>query len=346
MAASPGRAATVSPGSTVPRVDAHTYVEAVPMEVRWRHTHRRFVPSHRLPTTLPAAWRLPPSFISHALRAFLPHRPQRAPPVAAQLAAQRAALPAAAAAALAALPLHVQAGILAASASASPSLPLLADILARVPSRSGFDAVELSEASGGAPVAALLALLFVQLGLADTFGIDLETLSRFARAVEAGMPESNPYHNVAHIADVVHSCAALLAPGGGADVAAGPDAPRERPLALLFAAAVHDLRHPGLTGDHLAATSPRQWGAAAAAGRESLLERYHLAVRRVCFCVCDAFLAACAVRAALLFCAYRARARGGCVMCIADTRAARVWPLRVGVRVCAGGVCPASHARA
>jgi hypothetical protein len=260
--------------------------------------------------------------------------------VAAQLAAQRAALPSSEAAALAALPLHVQAGVLAANASASPTLPLLAAILARVPSRSGFDALELSQAAGSAPVAALLALLFVQLGLADAFGIDLQTLSRFARAVEAGMPESNPYHNVAHIADVVHSCAALLARGGGADVAAGAGAPRERPLALLFAAAVHDLRHPGLTGDHLAATSPRQWGAAAAvAGKESLLERYHLAVR-------------CAFRFPLSLCLFAPRAVCCCLLRVSrlDVRLARCargsrarWrALLRAVR--AGGVCAASRA--
>jgi hypothetical protein len=66
--------------------------------------------------------------------------------------------------------------VLAAGASGSETLPELVALLHRIPFYD-FDAFAFSDAAAGAPLSALLALLVVKLGLADTFAIDLRTLA-------------------------------------------------------------------------------------------------------------------------------------------------------------------------
>lgn len=110
------------------------------------------------------------------------------PLAATQLAAWRAELPPAEAAALARLAPHVQAGLLgSATPPCSPRGEALAALCAGLPTYD-FDCFAFAEAAGGAPLAALLPLLFVRLRLVDAFSLDLRLLAAFAARLGAGMP--------------------------------------------------------------------------------------------------------------------------------------------------------------
>ncbi|KAG2447998.1 hypothetical protein HYH02_007026 [Chlamydomonas schloesseri] len=144
-----------------------------------------------------------------------------------------------------------------------------------------YDTWALAEATGGRPLACMGFFLLQRSGLVAHFGIDPRVLCRLLRAVEAGyLP--NPYHSATHAADVVRSLHALLrgsgmmagvawsaaaaatTDGGGTDGGGGGGGGGGTgssgyldPLGLLaayWAAIVHDLGHPGLTGDFLVAT--------------------------------------------------------------------------------------------
>jgi len=187
----------------------------------------------------------------------------------AQLAALLCALPLDEQAALGSFPFPIQAAALAAGVTAPGLVPALAELLERVPSYD-FDAFALGSAAQGAPLSALFTYLLAKLGLLDTFQVDLRTMARFTRALEARMPH-NGYHNGEHIADVVQSVALLLT-GALQDLADLSDDPLTV-LALLLAAAIHDFEHPGLTGDHLVAMS-HPW--ALQYNDRAVLEQHHL----------------------------------------------------------------------
>lgn len=199
-----------------------------------------------------------------------------APAVPSQLAAWLASseLPPPARDAVASLEPAAAAAVLACGCGASPTLPALLSLLQRIPFYD-FDAFAFSSAARGRPLSALFLFLTVRLGLAEPFRIPLHTLAAFARACEDAMPSAPPngYHNVEHVADVLHSVALLLT-GGLQDLARLADEPLTQ-LGLLLAAAVHDLAHPGLTGDHLVAIG-HPW--AIAHNDESVLEQTHLQI--------------------------------------------------------------------
>jgi hypothetical protein len=60
--------------------------------------------------------------------------------------------------------------------------------------------------------------LIFKLSIICTKTIDIDfrnaTLCRYLRAVETGCPQSNPYHNAIHVAQVVHRLYTLLTTGG------------------------------------------------------------------------------------------------------------------------------------
>ena len=95
-------------------------------------------------------------------------------------------------------------------------------------------------------------LYFVTLAILDeldlfrTFRIPLATFDNFMRAVEEGYKWSkNTYHNDIHAADVTHTSFLFLS--GGLRHALPPI----EQLALILAAVVHDLGHPGVNNDFL-----------------------------------------------------------------------------------------------
>jgi len=94
-------------------------------------------------------------------------------------------------------------------------------------------------------------------------GIDPKKMYKYLQRVGSNMP-ANPYHNSAHVADVVHSVCLLLMkqavqePGDQASeqhawpgVIERVSMTRVEVLAMIFAASVHDLGHPGVNNDFL-----------------------------------------------------------------------------------------------
>lgn len=117
-----------------------------------------------------------------------------------------------------------------------------------------LDAFSLANVSGNRPLSCLGLYLFQRLGLVESFRLDTTKLSRFFLALERGYDEANPYHNRAHAASVMHAMHALLRHGnllGGGAL----HSKQLRTMACLFAAAVHDVEHEGLSNDFLVRTS-------------------------------------------------------------------------------------------
>lgn len=73
-------------------------------------------------------------------------------------------------------------------------------------------------------------------------------MQRFLHRCAQQYRSSNPYHNAAHAADVTQGMAIMMQMGFGAKLTV-----LER-TALLLAAAVHDLGHPGLSNAFLVST--------------------------------------------------------------------------------------------
>ncbi|KAG2486839.1 hypothetical protein HYH03_014522 [Edaphochlamys debaryana] len=150
----------------------------------------------------------------------------------------------------------VRGGVAGGSASLAPPPPALLDkvesllVLATTPGCWQFDSFALASASGGHALSAMGFYLLSTEGLIAKFGLQPNRVARLLRALEAGYPD-NPYHCATHAADVLRSLHALL---HGAQLTEH----YLDPLGLLgayLAAIVHDLGHPGLTGDFLVATS-------------------------------------------------------------------------------------------
>ncbi|KAG2484564.1 hypothetical protein HYH03_016610 [Edaphochlamys debaryana] len=122
--------------------------------------------------------------------------------------------------------------------------------VAASPGQWQFDMFQLAEASGGHALSTLGFFLCVKEGLVSRFGLKPTTLARLLRTLEAGYTD-NPYHNATHAADVLRSLHVLLMGARLTDHYLDPLGL----LAAYMAAMVHDLGHPGLTGDFLVATS-------------------------------------------------------------------------------------------
>ncbi|GBF93027.1 hypothetical protein Rsub_05638 [Raphidocelis subcapitata] len=129
-----------------------------------------------------------------------------------------------------------------------------------------FDAFDISAASGGRPLVAVGIIAFERLGLEEV--ADRAKYMAWFSAVERAYTDTNAYHNAAHGADVLAGTLTLLshldttlsapgpAPRGGAGGggAAGGAVSKVEALALVLAAAAHDVGHPGVGNGFLAAT--------------------------------------------------------------------------------------------
>ncbi|KAG2497676.1 hypothetical protein HYH03_004414 [Edaphochlamys debaryana] len=113
-----------------------------------------------------------------------------------------------------------------------------------------FDSFALAAASGGHALSTLGFYLLSTEGLIDKFGLQPNRVARLLRALEAGYPD-NPYHCATHAADVLRALHTLLRSTQLTEHYLDPLGL----LAAYLAAIVHDLGHPGLTGDFLVATS-------------------------------------------------------------------------------------------
>eukprot|EP00128_Syssomonas_multiformis_P004656 Colp12_sorted_trinity150504_noHs@2083 len=113
-------------------------------------------------------------------------------------------------------------------------------VMAKVNSWHGFDIFELQRASGGHALLSMGKFLFYEYNISSAFNIDDEVLHNWLAAVEAGYRDL-PYHNSTHGADVAHGVHLFLHHRLHRDLG------DEEMFALLVAALVHDLDHPGRT---------------------------------------------------------------------------------------------------
>jgi len=87
----------------------------------------------------------------------------------------------------------------------------------------------------------LVAIMFMNSGLFDSFDVDGPTLKRFLNRVDVAMSlHNNPYHNRFHAFDVCHACFVFCSDMGCSDYLTGLEV-----FTLLVAGLCHDLEHPG-----------------------------------------------------------------------------------------------------
>lgn len=139
-----------------------------------------------------------------------------------------------------------------------------------------FNVLKLAEMLG--PSHCVLAVLTLNMMLKfkvlGELGIDPKKMYKYLQRIGRNMPASNTYHNAKHVADVVHSICLLmmkqdslepeLVENIGAHVQSTWSGVIERTgmtrievLAMIFAAAVHDLDHPGMNNDFMVRSMDR-----------------------------------------------------------------------------------------
>mmetsp|Transcript_29635 Transcript_29635/g.49803 ORF Transcript_29635/g.49803 Transcript_29635/m.49803 type:complete len:718 (-) Transcript_29635:1354-3507(-) len=139
-----------------------------------------------------------------------------------------------------------------------------------------FNVLKLAEMLG--PSHCVLAVLTLNMMLKfkvlGELGIDPKKMYKYLQRIGRNMPASNTYHNAKHVADVVHSICLLmmkqdslepeLVVNVGAQVQSTWSGVIERTsmtrievLAMIFAAAVHDLDHPGMNNDFMVRSMDR-----------------------------------------------------------------------------------------
>lgn len=125
-----------------------------------------------------------------------------------------------------------------------------------------YDIKRLDEATGHRPMLFMSFWALSRLDCIKELGLDEQRLANFLMAVEATMPDTNPYHNKLHVAGVVQQMYVLLLRVRLKD-------PLAR-CACIIAAVVHDCSHPGMSAD--------LWRIVAPGCLEdgSTLEEYHL----------------------------------------------------------------------
>ncbi|XP_061411803.1 dual specificity calcium/calmodulin-dependent 3',5'-cyclic nucleotide phosphodiesterase 1A-like isoform X2 [Lethenteron reissneri] len=108
-----------------------------------------------------------------------------------------------------------------------------------------FDVFVLNEASGEHALKFVMHELLTRYELISRYKIPVAALVSFVEALEAGYSKhKNPYHNLAHAADVTQTVHYLLLQSGLMHWLSELET-----LAVIFAAAIHDLEHTGTTNN-------------------------------------------------------------------------------------------------
>ncbi|XP_078452384.1 dual specificity calcium/calmodulin-dependent 3',5'-cyclic nucleotide phosphodiesterase 1A-like isoform X2 [Lampetra planeri] len=108
-----------------------------------------------------------------------------------------------------------------------------------------FDVFVLNEASGEHALKFVMHELLTRYELISRYKIPVAALVSFVEALEAGYSKhKNPYHNLAHAADVTQTVHYLLLHSGLMHWLSELET-----LAVIFAAAIHDLEHTGTTNN-------------------------------------------------------------------------------------------------
>ncbi|XP_070817986.1 3',5'-cyclic-AMP phosphodiesterase 4D isoform X5 [Chaetodon trifascialis] len=136
--------------------------------------------------------------------------------------------------------------------------------------RWGLDIFKIAEFSGNRPLTVIMYSVFQERDLLKTFKIPNDTFVTFMMTLEDHYHADVAYHNNIHAADVVQSTHVLLSTPALEAVFTDLEI-----MAALFASAIHDVDHPGVTNQFLINTSSEL---ALMYNDASVLENHHLAV--------------------------------------------------------------------
>ncbi|KAH8863568.1 cAMP-specific 3',5'-cyclic phosphodiesterase 4B [Schistosoma japonicum] len=132
----------------------------------------------------------------------------------------------------------------------------------------GIDIFEIDRLSNGHALTTVAYKIFQKRDLLKTFCIDPRVFVRYLLRVESTYHSDVPYHNSMHAADVLQTSHFLLQAETLEDVFSDLEI-----LAVLFASAIHDVDHPGVTNQFLVNTGHEL---ALQYNDASVLENHHL----------------------------------------------------------------------
>ncbi|TRY57448.1 hypothetical protein DNTS_031434 [Danionella cerebrum] len=136
--------------------------------------------------------------------------------------------------------------------------------------RWGLDIFKIAEYSGNRPLTVIMYNVFQERDLFKTFKIPSDAFITFLMTLEDHYRADVAYHNHIHAADVVQSTHVLLSTPALEDVFTDLEV-----MAALFASAIHDVDHPGVSNQFLINTNSEL---ALMYNDASVLENHHLAV--------------------------------------------------------------------
>ncbi|KAM4887497.1 3',5'-cyclic-AMP phosphodiesterase 4A [Thomomys bottae] len=137
-------------------------------------------------------------------------------------------------------------------------------------SKWGLNIFCVSDYAGGRSLSCIMYTIFQERDLLKKFRIPVDTMVTFMLTLEDHYHTDVAYHNSLHAADVLQSTHVLLATPALDAVFTDLEI-----LAALFAAAIHDVDHPGVSNQFLINTNSEL---ALMYNDESVLENHHLAV--------------------------------------------------------------------
>ncbi|KAK5865532.1 hypothetical protein PBY51_019797 [Eleginops maclovinus] len=133
-----------------------------------------------------------------------------------------------------------------------------------------FNIFRVAEFSNNRPLSCIMYTIFQERELLKTFRIPVDTFVTYVMTLEDHYHGNVAYHNSLHAADVTQSTHVLLSSPALDAVFTDLEI-----LAALFAAAIHDVDHPGVSNQFLINTNSEL---ALMYNDESVLENHHLAV--------------------------------------------------------------------
>lgn len=131
-----------------------------------------------------------------------------------------------------------------------------------------FDVFELDAASDGRGLYTVCKAVWESEGFLEGWRLDRTTALNYLAAAQHTYLPGNPYHNAVHAADVTQAVATMVQYAEREGVVLT----KLEKFAVLLAAAVHDLAHPGLTNEFLSNTGHR---AALIYNDRSVNENFH-----------------------------------------------------------------------
>ncbi|NXK04642.1 PDE4D phosphodiesterase, partial [Herpetotheres cachinnans] len=134
----------------------------------------------------------------------------------------------------------------------------------------GLQVFRVAELSGNRPLTVIMYTIFQERDLLKTFKIPVDTLITYLMTLEDHYHADVAYHNNIHAADVVQSTHVLLSTPALEAVFTDLEI-----LAAIFASAIHDVDHPGVSNQFLINTNSEL---ALMYNDSSVLENHHLAV--------------------------------------------------------------------